>query len=136
MFFDDGTTCARPLVKKASCAADLAAYCGAASKTQSQAIMYGFSPGGCGGDPGNLPDFTADLANFLLVRGDYAWLGSAWLGCNRAYEFPSALNADYGIPLEFCHEDGNEPGVWRRRWSRANVSMDCNTWTPSVVMAV
>ncbi len=28
-----------------------------------------------------LPNIKADLASFMLVRGDYAWLGYGWIGC-------------------------------------------------------
>ncbi len=49
-------------------------------------MAYAFSPGRCGGDPANLTSPVQDIANFLLVRGPYAWLGHGWLGCSRDYE--------------------------------------------------
>ena len=67
---------------------------------QTSAMMYAFSPGGCGSDPSSLPAFELDLANFLLIRGPYAYLGHGWLGCSHDYAYPAALDADYGAPLD------------------------------------
>ena len=44
-----GSTCPSPLVRKATCAADLRALCQASSPAQSRALMYGFAPGERGG---------------------------------------------------------------------------------------
>ena len=38
-----------------------------------------------------LPEFEADLANFLLTRGPYAWLGHGWLGCSHEWVLLSWL---------------------------------------------
>lgn len=35
--------------------------------------------------PTSMPNLRQDVANFLLIRGDYAWLGAAWGGCNIRY---------------------------------------------------
>ena len=93
-----------------------------------------FFPGGCGGNPGNLTQFSQDLANFLLVRGPYAYLGHGWLGCSLEYEYPAALNADYGEPTGLCAETAPASGVFVRTWTKATVQMDCNTWTPTIDM--
>jgi hypothetical protein len=67
--------CIGPLVTKgASCANQLRALCSATSPAQTRAMAYAFSPGRCGTDPGNLVYPEQDIANFLLVRGPYAWL--------------------------------------------------------------
>ena len=50
----------------------------AGSPAQTRAMMYAFGPGGCQGDPSHLTQFSQELANFLLVRGEYAWLGHGW----------------------------------------------------------
>jgi hypothetical protein len=71
-----GGTCPEPLVNNYTCAPALRQLCAADSLSQTRTMMYGFSPGGCRGDPSNLVDFDADLANFLLVRGPYAYLVS------------------------------------------------------------
>ena len=132
--FSIGGTCAHPLVHNTSCSLDLRTYCAEDSTTQTRSVMYAFSPGGCGGDPSKFENFDADLTNFLLVRGDYAWLGHGWLGCSRNYVFPEALNVDYGEPLGLCHETASKSGVFVREWSKATVKMDCNTWTPTITM--
>jgi len=127
---DIGTTCPGPFVQKATCAADLRKLCTASSPAQTRFMMYAFSPGKCGMDPSVLPEFEKDLANFLLVRGPYAVLGHGWLGCSHKYLFPDALNRDYGQPQELCHEISS--GVFQRKWTKAVVEMNCNTWTPSI----
>jgi hypothetical protein len=126
------TTCPGPLVSKASCASDLRALCSASSGAQTRAMMYAFSPGVCGGDTAHLAEFDTDLANFLLSRGPYAWLGHGWNGCSQVYEYPDALNADYGEPLALCAETAPGSGVFTRRFSKSTVTMDCNNYTPTI----
>jgi hypothetical protein len=52
---------------------------------------------------------------FLAVRGNYSWLGYAWMGCGCGWEHngkmpcdiyqrPAALDVDYGVPTELCKE--------------------------------
>lgn len=76
-----------------------------------------------------IPGFANDLTNFLLVRGKYSWIGYSWVGCSHVYERPAALDTDYGVPLGLCHETAPGSGVFEREWSKANVSMDCGSWT-------
>ena len=77
----------------------------------------------------------ADLANFLLIRGPYAYLGHGWKGCSRTYEYPDALAADYGEPVDsVCTETAPGSGVFTREWTKATVSMDCKTFTPTITM--
>jgi len=130
--FNPGGTCASPMVEQASCATSLRKFCQANSGPQTNFIMYAFSPGGCGGDPADLPMFEQDLANFLLIRGKYAVLGHGWKGCSRKYNYPAALNAEYGEPTELCHETSS--GVFERKWKKSKVQMDCKTWTASKKM--
>lgn len=129
-----GNTCPQPIVQQDSCAETLRQYCQADSLPQTRAMMYSFGPGGCKGDPSNLTQFDQDLANFLLIRGDYAWLGHGWLGCSRDYAFPEELHGDYGEPLTLCAETAPGSGVFQRNWTNAAVQMDCNTWTPRIDM--
>ena len=129
-----GNTCPSPLVSQSSCAADLRALCIPTSPAQTRAMMYAFYPGGCGGDPKNLTQFDQDLTNFLLTRGLYGYLGHGWLGCSQTYEYPDALNVDYGEPLGLCTETSVGSGVFTRDWSKATVQMDCNSWTPTITM--
>jgi len=127
-----GDTCPGPLVHQTSCAADLRKLCTANSQAQNRFMMYAFTPGKCNMDPSTLSMFEQDLANFLLVRGKYAVLGHGWLGCSRKYTFPSALNVDYGEPMDLCKEVST--GVFQREWSKATVEMNCNSWTGTIKM--
>jgi hypothetical protein len=131
-----GSTCPGPLVHRATCAADLRSLCSATSPQQvNRTMLYSFTPGSCNMDPGNLTDFDQDLANFLLVRGDYAYLGHGWLGCSRDWTFPAALNADYGVPTSgFCAETAPGSQVFTREYSQASVTMDCTAWKGTVTM--
>jgi len=96
-------------------------------------MMYAFTPGACRMNPSVLPEFEADLTNFLLTRGKYAVLGHGWLGCSHKYLYPDALSKDYGEPVdELCKEVSS--GVFQRKWTKATVEMDCNTWSPSIKM--
>jgi len=128
-----GGTCPKPLVQAETCADDLRALCAADSpQYNDRALMYSFGPGGCQGDPSALPELAQDLANFLLVRGPYAWLGHGWLGCSLDYAYPPELAVDYGEPTGRCEESKARPGVFTREWTKATVRMDCTTWTPTI----
>ena len=120
-----------PLVTKANCASQLRGLCSAGSPQHTRrAMMYQFS----GGQTDQLPEFEQDLANFLLVRGEHAWLGHGWQGCSLDYAFPDALNSDYGEPTGICKETATRSGVFTREWTKASVQMDCNTYTPEIKM--
>ena len=73
-------------------------------------------------------------ANFLLARGEHAWLGHGWRGCSLEYVFPEALNRDYGEPTGICKETAEHSGVFTREWTKASIQMDCNTYTPEIKM--
>jgi hypothetical protein len=82
-----------------------------------------------------------DVAYFLLTRGPWAWIaGGPMLGWHmshwwtegqaRRIQFqmdlrPAEFNGDYGEPLCSCVQAS--PGVFVRQWSKANVTVDCNT---------
>ena len=106
-------------------------------------ILHTFSEGpGRVFDP--LPFFENDLAAFLLLRGDCAFLGYAWNGCsrddwplggrnNQSFSFPALLNEEVGYPVDrTCKEVGTNSGVFERAWSRANARFDCNSWRGAV----
>jgi hypothetical protein len=98
---------------------------------------------------GSVPSqLTQDVAFFLLGRGPYAWLG--WGTWGMTWPFnpepahgelpplpsgvprPAALDTDYGVPEEDqCHETAT-PGVFERRWSKAQVQMDCNAFAATI----
>ena len=83
---------------------------------------------------GRAPFWKTDLAAFLLVRGPFAWIGHAWYGCvdrnepvggpGEYYERPPALDEDYGEPEGLCLQ--TKPGVFSRKYSKANIEYDCN----------
>jgi hypothetical protein len=117
---------------QANCASFMRAYGGAASPTQSRALMHTFSmqnktafwP---------LPYPTQDTAQFLLVRGPYAWLGYGWSSCRtpNTFERPPEVDVDYGEPLGFSAETAPGSGVWSREFTKYNVTLDCNNWAAS-----
>ena len=42
---------------------------------------------------------------------------------------------DYGIPVDpICHETAPSSGVFTRRWTKATVTLDCNTFTPNITL--
>lgn len=117
--------------------ADLRAYAvNATSPFIAQPAIFGFSPGSCRGvNPTSLTEVVEDTVNFLLIRGEYAWLGNGWTGCSHGYEYPSALfDQDYGVPLGRAQESPPSSGIFVREWSKATVSMDCATYTPKITM--
>jgi hypothetical protein len=82
----------------------------------------------------SLLSLNEDLATFLLQRGDYAWLGYGWLGCDLEYVYPPEFNVDYGVPVSTCSETTPNSGVFTRDWTKATVQMDCNTYTGTITM--
>jgi hypothetical protein len=74
-----------------------------------------------------------DLATFLLVRGDYAWLGAGWAGCDCYPPFLSAFDVDYGVPTQPTYSE-TSPGVFERVWTKATVSFDCNKYKGAITM--
>jgi hypothetical protein len=118
---------------------------------QKIALFFGFSryEHGRNMDPTThqLPYFMQDLCTFLLVRGPFAFLGYGWNGCqtvhpshvrpdswNGTYARPHEMDEDFGEPLEpLCREVA--PGVFERKWSKANVQMNCNTFQGTLKMS-
>jgi hypothetical protein len=86
-----GGTCPHSIVSQKSCAAELRALCNETAAPQTRAMMYALSD--MGPPWGQLKQ---DLANFLLIRGPFAWLGHGWKGCSKNYPFPPEFNLDYG----------------------------------------
>jgi hypothetical protein len=115
------------------CLPFLRRYCGANSPSQTGPMLLQFSRVNHT-HPWPLPYPNQDLATFLLVRGDYGWLGYGWAGCYspETYTRPAGLDADYGTPLGFCSEESSS-GVFTRNYTKASVSLDCNTFTARIV---
>lgn len=136
--------CPAPWVKEASCGADLRTHCNATGPVHTRAMHYGIR--GCGArgtSTADLSDIGQHVANFLLLRGEYAYLSTGWSGCTTldgrhsdegVYGWNKQwLDADYGVPTdEICKETSAGSGVFVREWSKATVQMDCNSWTGSV----
>jgi hypothetical protein len=116
---------------QALCASTLRPLCeaGASSLYFNSTIMHSLS-----GDHATLPNLAQDLAIFLLLRGNFAFLGFGWSGCGNLVTFPEVLGSDFGVPSGFCQETGTNSGVFVRDWTKASVTMDCNTYKGSVTM--
>ena len=90
-------------MRQATCAADLRKYCNASGPLHTRALLYGLT--GCGGPAATnltfgwteLAELEQDVANFLLVRGAYAWLSAGWSDCSQKIGWSTKhLDADYG----------------------------------------
>jgi hypothetical protein len=53
---------------------------------------------------------------------------------NLTYEFPELLERDYGSPTDGQQCSEIAPGVFSRNWTKAVVTMDCNTWSATLEM--
>lgn len=128
-----------------TCAAFMKENCGADSPSQNGTMFFGYSRyqhsqawGNAsipGQSYGSLLSPTQDLAAFLLARGPWAWFGYGWTGCADAkhpFTRPAALEADYGVPVGFCAE--SSPGVFTRKWTKAEIKLDCNDFTADIKM--
>ena len=130
-----GGTGLTTLVRQNSCAATLRSMCSADSPAQTRAMAFGMS----GHPSSRSATLLQDLANFLLTRGPYSWLGWGWKGCSQQYYFPPEFNVDYGQPAAdgaagLCKETAANSGIFTREFTKATVQMDCNTWTPTIKM--
>ena len=79
------------------------------------------------------------LAAFLLTRGPWAWFGYGWTGCADAkhpFTRPKELDADYGAPEGFCSETHENSGIFTRKWSKAAVTLNCNTFEAEIKMTM
>jgi len=72
-------------------------------------------------------DFQQRLAAFLLVRGAYSFFGHGWITDKPVVWYPE-YDWDVGVPLENMTRSGNK---FSRRWSRGNVSLDCDSFAAS-----
>lgn len=72
--------------------------------------------------------FDIDLATFLLIRGDYGWIGYPWNGCRDYwnYQWDDMLDKDYGTPTNKINEIST--GVFQRKYTKCTVSLNCNTF--------
>ena len=125
-------------------------YCGAHSPFATQALMMGFTYASSIHlhlDNLTLPSPEQDIATFLLVRGEFAWLGYGYQGCasvkrrfpggtwrESGYVWPELLDRDYGVPTGECHETSPGSEVFTREWSKASVTLSCRDFTADIKM--
>ena len=71
--------------------------------------------------------------SFLLVRGDYAWIGFGFKGCpqDANYTLPPDFQTDYGKATGRCRETATK-GVFERAFSNGTVRLNCRTWTANI----
>ena len=83
-----------------------------------------------------LPAVMQDIATFQLLRGEYAWIGFAWVGCLLDYPFPEELYMDVGVPLSpYLYETAPNSGIFFRNFTTSVASFDCNTWNGTVIVS-
>jgi hypothetical protein len=137
---DPGSTCT-PWMRK---------YCGPHSPFHKQALMMGFtfaSQMHVYTENLSLPFPEQNIAEFLLVRGKYAWLGYGYQGCastqrrfpgaswrESGYVWPELLDRDFGEPTGECHETSPGSEVFTRDWSRSRITLDCRDYTATFEM--
>jgi len=125
--FDDGPNLHVPLGKPITppdqCAKKLRTeWCVDNSTADRRALRYGLLETDVLAQPTNL------TAEFLLTRGDFAWLGYDFRGCKSVeYPRPDLWDRDYGTPVGRCDESGTNTGIFTREWTKASVSWNCNT---------
>ena len=123
-----------------TCASKMTAMCAAAPTFgQWYVVNYEYiDPPDYGVRPTNA---VLDVAYFLSTRAPFAWIAgghmlgwhmSHWWAANKTRRInfrtdlrPSEFNDDYGVPTGNCTQ--LEQGVFTRRWSKANVTVNCNT---------
>jgi hypothetical protein len=112
--------------------------CSADSGINGSALMYQLAT------PYDTSNDERDVAGFLLIRGEYAWIGWGWVGCSSGnqsaasmYPRPALLDTvQVGTPLNSCSETvPGVSGVFTRNFTQANVAMDCNAYAGSVTPA-
>lgn len=119
-----------------TCQSYMRTNCGAASPSQNGTLFFGYSRSKHS-QPWPLPSPDQDLAAFLLTRGPYAYFGYGWSGCassSAPFTRPANLDADYGEPVGYCEETAPGSGVFTRQWTKADITLDCNTFTANITM--
>ena len=119
--------------------------CQADSIWQHYPILFGFTIA----NSTVLSQLEQDLSYFLLVRGPYAYAGWGIWGMTWPFQadpsnhgalpptaddvpLPVVFDIDYGTPQEVCYETEVNSGIFRRRWSKAIVELNCNTFDGTI----
>ena len=105
-----------------SCAAWLAAKCGNTSWAGAEWPLM-MSP--------QAGSERQSLAAFLLLRGRYAWWGRGW-GGGDVYYSQELQSLDPGVPAGDCAAVPGRPFVYRRRYTRMTVTLDCVAWNATL----
>jgi hypothetical protein len=83
---------------------------------------------------GNASTLYGDVAQFLLTRGPWGYMGYGWHGCVQTPPPSNVYDYDFGTPKDaLCKETA--PGVFSRAYTKAMVHFDCNTLTPNITLA-
>ena len=75
-----------------------------------------------------LPQLNDDIAKFLMLRGECAWLGFAFESCHADTNCtlpPAPFERDYGVPVGNCSAVAGKPRTWSRRYSKVVVEVTC-----------
>jgi hypothetical protein len=125
----------------AQCTAWFTEACSATSPMYTSALQFNLY---WDDSKGVLVQLAEDLASFMLVRGDYGFIGYGWAGCTNSsvpggwggapYVFPPAFSVDYGVPTGLCAESAPNSGIFIRDWTKASVAFNCNTYTGKISM--
>lgn len=124
------------MIDAASCASQLRSSCSAATNPWTELpLVMGVSPGNSSNP---LPMVEQEVAAFLLMRGDYAYLGYGVWGMSWPFGTlsfgtkgntvfrPDVMTRDYGTPSSTCKEVSS--GVFSRSFSNFDVTLDCNAY--------
>lgn len=126
------------IVDRASCARRMAEACAATSPWLTAPLMHGVNFDAKGG----LASIDADIAAFLLMRGPWAWTGAGywgmswptgktWNSSNVPVDRPPRMDQDYGEPLDAHCVAAGDGHTFSRRFTNADVELDCDTYTAS-----
>jgi hypothetical protein len=122
----NGTINRQHMSSNSSCSNKLKIYCQPKGYGDEHALIYSFNANA------NNATFKADqlLAIFLLTRGPFAYLGydyrGPWINYRVPYPRPKLWDQDFGTPSGNCVETAPGSNVWKRSWSKAEVTWDCN----------
>ena len=83
------------------------------------------------------PHFELRLGAFLVARNAYAYFGTSDLYdglANPNIDYPQ-LYLDYGTPVGDGKETGPQTGIFKREWTKASVTVDCNSHKATITPA-
>ena len=104
-----GTSIATGQANQLNCLEYFRSSCRAPYVSQKRPLLYYATINTSHHDPNreNMLSIKQDIASFLLVRGDYAWYGTGWLGCGFAYKNGTCCSGD-GTKCKNMPESGAE----------------------------